>query len=89
MALGAQASNLRNMVIGKGMTLTGLGVVLGMGGAFWLTGFLANFPFGVKFWDPIAFIVTPLLLSAVVLFAVWIPAARATRVDPTTALRLE
>ena len=77
------------MVIRKGMTLTGLGVLLGIGGAFWLTRFLASFLFGVKFWDPIAFIVTPLLLSAVALFAVWIPAERATRVDPMTALRLE
>jgi predicted permease len=89
MALGAQASNLRNMVIGQGMVLAGFGVVLGIGGAFWLTRFLASFLFGVKAWDPIAFIVTPLLLSAVVLFAVWIPAKRATRVDPMTALRLE
>jgi putative ABC transport system permease protein len=89
MALGAQASNLRNMVIGQGMILAGLGVVLGIGGAFWLTRFLASFLFGVKAWDPIAFIVTPLLLSTVALFAVWIPAKRATRVDPMTALRLE
>src|SRR3984957_10977961 len=55
MALGAQASNLRNMVIGQGMILAGLGVVLGIGGAFWLTRFLDSFPFGVKAWDPIAF----------------------------------
>jgi putative ABC transport system permease protein len=89
MALGAQATNLRNMVIGQGMILAGLGVVLGIGGAFWLTRFLASFLFGVKAWDPIAFIVTPLLLSAVALFAVWIPAKRATRVDPMTALRFE
>ena len=89
MALGAQASNLRNMVIGQGMMLAAAGVVLGLGGAFWLTRFLASFLFGVKTWDPIAFIVTPLLLSAVALFAVWIPAQRATRVDPMTALRLE
>jgi ABC-type lipoprotein release transport system permease subunit len=51
--------------------------------------FLASFLFGVKAWDPIAFIVTPVLLSAVALFAVWIPAKRATSVDPMTALRLE
>ena len=89
MALGAQASNLRNMVIGQGMILVGAGVVLGIGGAFWLTRFLAGFLFAVKAWDPIAFIVTPLLLSAVALLAVWIPANRATRVDPITALRLE
>jgi ABC-type antimicrobial peptide transport system permease subunit len=89
MALGAQASNLRNLVIGQGMILAGAGVVLGIGGAFWLTRFLASFLFGVKAWDPVAFLVTPLLLSAVALLAVWIPAKRATRVDPMTALRLE
>jgi putative ABC transport system permease protein len=89
MALGAQASNLRIMVIGQGMILAALGVVLGIGGALWLTRFLASFLFGVKAWDPVAFLVTPLVLSAVALFAVWIPARRATRVDPMTALRLE
>jgi putative ABC transport system permease protein len=89
MALGAQASNLRNLVIGQGMILAGAGVVLGIGGALWLSRFLASFLFGVKAWDPIAFMVTPLILSAVALFAVWIPAKRATRVDPMTALRFE
>jgi putative ABC transport system permease protein len=90
MALGAQASDLRNMVIAQGMILAGFGVLLGMGGAFWLTRFLGSFLFGVKVWDPIAFIFTPtLLLSAVAVLAVWIPAKGATRVDPMTALRLE
>jgi len=89
MALGAQASNLRNMVIGQGMALTFIGIVIGVGGAFWLTRFLASFLFGVKVWDPTVFILTPLLLSAVALMAIWIPAKRATRVDPMTALRLE
>jgi putative ABC transport system permease protein len=89
MALGAQASNLRNMVIRQGMMLTLIGVVIGTGGAFWLTRFLASFLFGVKTLDPIAFIITPLLLAAVALVSIWIPAKRATRVDPMTALRLE
>ena len=89
MALGAQASDLRNMVIGQGMLLALIGVLVGVGGAFWLTRFLASFLFGVKAWDPLVFIVTPLLLSAVALAAIWIPARRATRVDPMTALRLE
>ena len=89
MALGAQASNLRNMIIGQGMLLAGLGVVLGIGGAFWLTRFLASFLFGVKAWDPMAFVVTPTLLIVVAFLAVWVPAKRATRVDPMTALRLE
>jgi putative ABC transport system permease protein len=89
MALGAQASNLRNMVIGQGMALTLMGVAIGIGAAFGLTRFLASFLFGVKVWDPFVFIVTPLLLTVVALMAVWIPAMRATRVDPMTALRLE
>ena len=89
MALGAQASNLRNMIIGQGMTLALLGVLAGTGGAFWLTRFLASFLFGVKVWDPLAFLLTPVLLYVVALLAIWIPARRATRVDPMTALRLE
>lgn len=67
MALGAQASNLRNMVIRQGMALTLIGVALGAGGAFWLTRFLASFLFGVKTVDPIAFVATPVLLCVVAL----------------------
>ena len=67
MALGAQASNLRNMVIRQGMTLTLIGVVIGIGGAFWLTRFLASFLFGVKPWIRSLSSATPLLLSAVAL----------------------
>jgi putative ABC transport system permease protein len=89
MALGAQASDLRGMVIGQGMTLTLIGVAIGIGGAFWLTRFLASFLFGVKAWDPFVFIATPLLLTVVSLIAIWIPAKRATRVDPMAALRFE
>jgi putative ABC transport system permease protein len=89
MALGAQTSNLRNMVIRQGMVLTLIGLVVGCGGAFWLTRFLAGFLFGVKPLDPIAFVATPVLLSAIALLAVWVPAKRATRVDPMTALRVE
>jgi predicted permease len=89
MALGAQASNLRNMVIRQGMILTLIGVAIGIGGAFWLTHFLASFLFGVKPLDPVAFIATPILLSAIALASIWSPALRATRVDPMTALRIE
>jgi putative ABC transport system permease protein len=89
MALGAQASNLRNMVIREGMALALIGVVLGIGGALWLTRFLASFLFGVQAWDLTAFVATPLLLCGVALIAIWIPARRATRVDPMTALRFE
>ena len=89
MALGAQASHIRNMVIRQGMVLALIGVAIGIAGAFGLTRFLASFLFDVKAWDPLAFIVTPLLLSAVALLAVWVPAQRAVRVDPMTALRFE
>jgi putative ABC transport system permease protein len=89
MALGAQAGNLRNMVIRQGMGLTLIGVVIGIGGAFGLTRFLASFLFAVKAWDPLTFIVTPVLLSFVALIAIWVPAQRATRVDPNVALRFE
>jgi len=89
MALGAQAANIRNMVVRQGMVLAGIGLVIGVGGAFWLTRFLTGFLFGVKKWDPTAFILTPVLLCAVALIAVWVPARRATRVDPMSALRFE
>jgi predicted permease len=89
MALGAQASHIRNMVIRQGMVLALIGVVIGIAGALGLTRFLASFLFDVKAWDPLAFIVTPLLLSAVALLAVWVPAQRAVRVDPMSALRFE
>jgi predicted permease len=89
MALGAQASHIRNMVIRQGMVLALIGVAIGIAGAFGLTRFLASFLFDVKAWDPLAFILTPLLLTAVALLAVWVPAQRAVRVDPMTALRFE
>ncbi len=89
MALGAQASHIRNMVIRQGMVLALIGVAIGIAGAFGLTRFLATFLFDVKAWDPLAFVVTPLLLAVVALLAVWVPAQRAVRVDPMEALRFE
>jgi putative ABC transport system permease protein len=89
MALGAQAANLRNMVLRQGMILTCIGVAIGVVGAFWLMRLLASFLFGVKPLDPVAFLATPLLLGAVALISVWLPAMRATRVDPMAALRIE
>lgn len=89
MALGAQASDIRNMVIRQGMLLAAIGLVIGIGGAFWLTRFLTGFLFGVKTWDPTAFILTPVFLCAVALVAVWVPARKATQVDPISALRFE
>ena len=89
MALGAQPANIRNMVIRQGMSLAGIGLLIGICGSFWLTKFLTGFLFGVKTWDPTAFILTPVFLCAVALVAVWVPARKATRVDPISALRFE
>jgi putative ABC transport system permease protein len=60
-----------------------------IGAAFGLTRLIASFLFGVKSWDPLVFISVPVILSAVALLAVWLPAARAAKMDPMRALRVE
>jgi predicted permease len=89
MALGADRSTIRNLVVWHGMRLTIAGVVLGIAASFGLTRLIASFLFGVKSWDPTVFITVPLILAAVALFAVWLPATRAARLDPMQALRVE
>lgn len=89
MALGAQSGNVQNLVVFQGMRLAIVGVVVGTAAASGLTRLIANQLFGVKPWDPFVFAGIPVLLSAVALFAVWIPARRATRIDPVEALRYE
>ena len=88
-ALGADRSAIRNLVVWHGMRLALMGVVLGIAAAFGLARLVASFLFGVKPWDPVAFTVVPLILTAVALFAVWLPATRASKVDPMLALRSE
>jgi ABC-type antimicrobial peptide transport system permease subunit len=70
------------------MRLALVGVVLGIGAAFGLTRFLASFLFGVKSWDPMVFITVPIVLSLVALLAVWLPATRASKLNPMQALRV-
>jgi predicted permease len=89
MALGARPQDVRNMVVFQGMRLAFIGVAIGIAAAMGLTRFLAGFLFGVKAMDPLVFIATPILLAAVALLAIWMPAQRATRVDPIRALRCE
>jgi putative ABC transport system permease protein len=89
MALGADRGVIRKLVVWQGMQLTLIGVTLGIGGAFGLTRFIASFLFGVKKWDPAVFISVPVILTAVALLAVWLPAVRASRLDPMSALRVE
>jgi putative ABC transport system permease protein len=71
------------------MQLALIGAVIGVAAAFGLTRLIASFLFGVKPWDPIVFIAVPLVLSAVALFAVWLPATRAAKLDPMESLRVE
>jgi putative ABC transport system permease protein len=89
MALGADRSKIRNLVVWQGMQLTIAGVIVGVGAAFALTRLIASLLFGVKTWDPIVFATVPVVLAAVALMAVWLPATRASKLDPMAALRVE
>ena len=89
LALGADTGRVRNMVILQGMALVLAGVAIGIGSAFGLTRFLANFLFGVKSLDPAVFVGIPVLLSLIALLAITIPALRASRLNPIDALRYE
>jgi putative ABC transport system permease protein len=89
LALGAESSSVRNMVVFQGLRLAVAGVVIGLAAAFGLTKLLTSLLFGVKAWDPMVFSVVPVVLIGVALVAVWLPAMRASRVDPIQALRYE
>src|SRR5205823_7545112 len=86
MALGAQRSDVLRLVIQQGMTLTFIGIVVGVGGAFALTRVIGNLLFGVTATDPAIFLAIPLLLLFVALLACYLPARRAARLDPIRAL---
>jgi predicted permease len=89
LALGAEPGNVGNMVVVQGMRLASIGVVIGIAAAFGLSRVIAMFLYGVKERDLAVFTVMPLLLTSVSLLAVWLPARRATRIDPLVALRYE
>jgi predicted permease len=87
LALGADGPRVRNMVVLQGVRLAAIGVVIGLGSAFGLARLVASLLFGVKAWDPAVFVSVPIVLALVALAAVWLPAMRASRVDPIVALR--
>jgi putative ABC transport system permease protein len=86
MALGAQKSDVLGLVIRQGMTLTVIGVIVGLAGAFALTRVIGNLLYGVTATDPATFVAIPLLLLFVALLACYLPARRAARLDPIRAL---
>jgi predicted permease len=89
MALGADRSGIRRLVVWQGMKLALIGVVLGVAGAYFLTRFISSFLFGVESRDPVVFVAVPIVLALVALLAVWLPAMRASKLDPVQALRAE
>ena len=89
MALGAQAGNVLRLVLGEGLRLAVLGAAIGLAGSFFATRLLAGMLFGVAPSDPLTFASVALVLVAVAMMACYIPAWRATRVDPLVALRHE
>ena len=89
LALGAQSSQVKYMVIRQGMLLAIIGVVIGVSAALGLGRFISTLLFGVTATDPLVFVGVPVLLTVVALVAVWLPARRASAVDPIIALRYE
>jgi putative ABC transport system permease protein len=89
LALGAQSSEVRNMVARQGMSLALAGIVIGIAGAWALARLLDRFLFGVKARDPLVFVTVPIVLCLVALAATWFPARRASRMNPVDSLRYE
>jgi len=89
MALGAQVGDVRTMFLRHGLLLTGIGIVLGIGIAVMLTRIMSAFLFGVGPMDPVTYVVVSAILAAAALLATYLPARRASQVDPVVALRAE
>jgi ABC-type antimicrobial peptide transport system permease subunit len=89
LALGASTRDVRRMVISQGMRLAVVGVAIGVASAFGLARVVASLLYGVTPRDPVVFTATPIALALVAFVGVWLPARRAVRVDPVSALRAE
>jgi putative ABC transport system permease protein len=88
-AMGADPARILRMVLRQGIVLGVAGVAIGVASAVWLTRFLKTLLYGIQPLDAPTFVTTVALLFALTLMATWIPAQRATRVDPAVALRDE
>jgi putative ABC transport system permease protein len=89
MALGATARQIVKMIVSEAAVMTALGTVIGLGLAVFLGMAAAKFLYGVSGLDPWTFVIIPIALAAVALFASWLPARRAARTNPMLALRCE
>ena len=89
MALGATARDVFKLIVGRGMKLTVIGVVIGVVGAIALTRLMQGLLFNISATDPVTFVLISILLSLAAFFACYIPARRASKVDPLVALRYE
>jgi putative ABC transport system permease protein len=89
LALGAQPWDILRLILGQGLKLITIGVIVGLAAAVALTRLLSSLLFGVSATDPVTFIVIPLILAGVALGASFVPARKATKVDPIIALRNE
>jgi putative ABC transport system permease protein len=89
MAMGASSNDVQKLILGNGMFLTVVGMAIGLPLALGLAYALSSLLFGVKVADPFAFVGLPLLLAGVATVACYLPARRAVRMDPLTALRYE
>ena len=89
LALGAPLSAIRGLVLRQGMSLIVIAIAIGMPAAWFAAKFSRSFLYGVRPHDPITFVAVPLFLAAIALVACWVPARRASKTDPQTALRYE
>jgi putative ABC transport system permease protein len=89
MALGAQRKDILRLVVGQGLTLVAVGIVVGLCAAFGVSRLLGTMLFGISATDATTFIGVPVVLGSMALLASYLPALRATRIDPMVALRMD